>query len=309
MPWLNEWKAFVKTAEGGSMAAAARKLDCSRALVSKQLADLEQHLGARLFERTTRKLNLTPAGEVFYQHACQVLEAVEQAELAVHNLAETPRGLLRISASVAFGRLYIAPLLPEITRRHPALRCELMLSDQAADLAEEKVDVALRLTSNPPDHVIARELTTLRRVICASPAYLATHGHPRLPADLSQHQCFTFITGRPDPEWHLRGTDGEISVAVDGKVQVNNIDAIYEAVCAGHGLALLPTYLVQPALNDGRLVSVLADWQPVSRFGRAVYACYLPSRARLPALRVFLDALNERFHPRPPWENLMKPNP
>jgi DNA-binding transcriptional LysR family regulator len=188
MSWLAAWEAFVKTVDLGSMAAAARRLDCSRAQISKQLAELEQTFGVRLIERTTRRQNLTPAGEVFYQHALRVLEELRDAELAVQNLVEIPRGILRITAPMSFGRLQIAPLLPQFAAEHPLVHCELDLDDRRIDLIEENVDIALRLTDAPPENVVARKLTLVRRVICASPDYLARHGTPQVPQDLAHHQ-------------------------------------------------------------------------------------------------------------------------
>ena len=302
MAWLNTWDAFVKTVESGSMAAAARRLDCSRAQVSKQLAELEQSLGVRLLERTTRRLNLTPGGEVFYAHALRVLENIREAELALQNMAESPRGVLRISASVSFGRLHVAPLLPRIADAYPQLHIELVLNDRSTDLIDEKFDLGLRLTDAPPENVVARKLAVVRRVICASPAYLAARGTPACPADLLHHHCFAYSHARTQSEWRMANAAGEISVPVAGKFQINNVDSIQEAVLQGHGLAILPTYLCGPHLASGALVPVLAEFEPVTSFGRHVYACYPASRVQLPRLTVVLNALGEYFGTVPPWE-------
>ena len=302
MAWLNTWDAFVKTVESGSMAAAARRLDCSRAQVSKQLAELEQSLGVRLLERTTRRLNLTPGGEVFYAHALRVLENIREAELALQNMAESPRGVLRISASVSFGRLHVAPLLPRIADAYPQLHIELVLNDRSTDLIDEKFDLGLRLTDAPPENVVARKLAVVRRVICASPAYLAARGTPACPADLLHHHCFAYSHARTQSEWRMANAAGEISVPVAGKFQINNVDSIQEAVLQGHGLAILPTYLCGPHLASGALVPVLAEFEPVTSFGRHVYACYPASRVQLPRLTVVLNALGDYFGTVPPWE-------
>lgn len=302
MTWLNTWDAFVKTVESGSMAAAARRLECSRALVSKQLAELEQSLGVRLLERTTRKLNLTPGGEVFYVHALRVLEEIRDAEQALQNTVERPRGVLRISASVSFGRLHVAPLLPRIAQAYPQLQCELVLNDRITDLLEEKFDLALRLTDAPPENMVARKLAPVRRAICASPGYLASHGLPTSPEDLLHHQCFAYSHARTESEWRLAGSAGETSIPVRAPFQINNVDSIQEAVLQGHGLAILPTYLCGSHLASGSLVAVLGDFELRTSFGQHVYACYPASRVQLPKLKVVLQVLEEYFGAVPPWE-------
>lgn len=308
MAWLSSWDSFIKVVESGSMAAAARRLDCTRAQISKQIGELERSFGVRLFERSTRKLSLTPSGEVFYQHALSTLEAVHSTEIAVRNFGDAPRGVLRISASITFGRLHIAPLLAKVVAKYPELQCELVLTDQLVDLVEDNIDLALRLTTAPPDDAVARQLVPLKRLICGSPAYFAAHGEPKTPHELARHCCFSFLLGEGSRIWHLRAGDGEeLSIPVNSPYQFNNIDCIYEAVLAGQGLAVLPTYLCAPALADGRLRSLFADYEPVSNFGRHVYACYTPNRVRVAKVRVFLDELAALFSPVPPWERLGEP--
>lgn len=303
MTWLNSWHTFIKVVETGSMAAAARHLDCTRAQVSKQIADLERSFGVRLFERSTRHLHLTPSGEVFHQHAQRAVEAVSSTELAVRNLGESPHGILRISASITLGRLYIAPLLPKIVARHPALTCELVLTDTVVDLINDRIDLALRLTRSPPQDAVVRKLAPMKRVICATPAYLAAHGRPQKPADLAEHPCLSYLLGDESRIWRLLDPTGEeVSIAVDCRIHFNNAECILDATLAGHGIAMLPTYLCGPALQRGELVTLLDDYDPVSSFGRYLYACCTPSRVRLPKVRVLLDELEACFMPVPPWE-------
>ena len=303
MAWLGSWDSFVKVVESGSMAAAARRLDCTRAQVSKQVAELERAFGVRLFERSTRRLSLTPSGEVFHQHALRALEAVQGAEVAVRNLGDVARGILRISASITFGRMYIAPLLPQVVAKHPELRCELVLTDALVDLVDDNIDLALRLTRTPPQDAVARKLVLMKRVICGTPAYFAAHGEPRTPCDLAHHPCFSYMLPEDGRSWRLVDRAGdEISIPVASKFDFNNVDCILDAVLAGHGLAILPTYLCGAELARGRLRSVLGDWAPVSGLGRHLYACYTPNRVRVPKVRVFLAELEATFHPAPPWE-------
>jgi len=301
MPWLNSWETFVKVVESGSMAAAARRLDCTRAQVSKQIGELERRLGVRLFERSTRKIDLTPSGEVFYQHALRTLETIDAAEVAVRNLGEVPRGMLRISATVAFGRMYVAPLIPRVLARYPELECELILGDQAVDLVDDRIDLALRMTRDPPQDAVARQLIAVQRVICGSPAYLEAHGEPRTPLELMDHQCFSYLL-TDDGVWRLADRDGgETDVRVRSRFQFNDIACLHDAVRGGHGLAILPTYLCGADLANGTLTRVLGDFDPVVSFGRHLYACYTPSRVRAPKVAVFLAELEQMLNPAPPW--------
>lgn len=303
MNWLSSWESFVRVVETGSMAAAARRLDCTRAQISKQIAELERNFGVRLFERSTRKLSLTPSGEVFHQHALRALDAIASTEIAVRNLGDTPCGLLRVSASLAFGRMYIAPLLPRITAQYPELECELILTDQLVDLFDDNIDLALRHTKAPPDDAVARRLVTLDRVICATPEYLEAHGTPEHPSELAWHTCFGFLQPQSSNTLDLLGRNGDqTSVLLSSRFRFNNLDCIFEAVLAGHGLAILPTYMAGPAIRSGRLKAVLENYEPLTGFGRHLYACYTPSRVRLPKVRVFLEELERQFIPNPPWE-------
>jgi len=303
MAWLGSWESFVKVVEAGSMAAAARRLDCTRAQVSKQIGELERAFGVRLFERSTRKLSLTPSGEVFHQHALRALEAIQSTEVAVRNMGDAPHGVLRISASITFGRMYIAPLLPQIVARYPELSCELVLTDQLVDLVDDNIDLALRLTKAPPEDAVARKLVHMKRVICGTPAYFATHGEPRAPHDLALHQCFSYMLADENRVWRLVDRNGEeISIPVSSKFHFNNIDCILNAVLAGHGLAMLPTYLCGPELARGTLRTIFDDLEPVSSMGRYLYACYTPSRVRVPKVRAFLAELENLFDPVPPWD-------
>ena len=302
MAWLGSWDSFVKVVESGSMAAAARRLNCTRAQVSKQIGELERAFGVRLFERSTRKLNLTPSGEIFHQHALRALEAIHSTEVAVRNLGDAPRGVLRVSASITFGRMYIAPLLPQVVAKYPELSCELVLTDDLVDLVEDNIDLALRLTMAPPEDAVARKLVHMQRVICGTPAYFAAHGEPRTPHELAHHTCFSLMLPDDSRVWRLIDRAGEeFRIPASSKFNFNNVDCILDAVLAGHGLAILPTYLCGPELARGTLKTVFDDLEPVSSIGRYLYACYTPNRVRVPKVRVFLAELEETFNPVPPW--------
>lgn len=296
MVWLSSWDSFVKTVEVGSMSAAAMRLNCTRAKISKQIGNLEDHFGTKLFERAHRKLQLTPAGEVFYQQARQALIAVQTAEVAMQNFGATqPQGVLRISATATLGRMYIAPLLPKLAKHYPLLQCELILTDQILDLMEHHIDIALRITKQPPEDVIAKKIGTLTRVICASPRYFERYGIPQTPYDLSQQHCFSYLLS-DHYTWHLTDADGlEFHIPVQNRLQFNDLSCMFEATLAGEGIAILPTYLCGMALKQGTLQAILTQYTPHLNFGQNVYACYSSSRVRVPKVQIFLSEVEQLF--------------
>lgn len=300
-PWLPSWHAFVKAVEAGSMAAAARQLGCTRAQVSRQIADLEAHFGVRLLERSTRHLRLTPAGELFHHHALTALEAVAATQIAVRNQGETPLGVLRVSATMTFGRMYVAPLLQRLLIEHPGLSAELILSDQVVDLDADDIDLALRMTRTPPQDAVVRRLVTLERMICAAPSYLAVHGAPTHPHELAQHQTLSYLM-TDEHRWHLVGPQGdEHTHTTTSRLRFNSLDCMVDAALAGLGLAIVPAYLALPHVRAGRLVPVLSEFTSSTHFGSHLYACYTPSRVRIAKVRVMLQALRDLLEPAPPW--------
>ena len=299
--WLPAWLAFVKAVDTGSMAAAARLLGCTRAQVSRQIADVEAAFGARLLERSTRRLRLTPAGEIFQHHALAALEAVTATQIAVRNQGETPLGVLRVSATIAFGRVYVAPLLHKVVAQHPGLTGELILSDQLVDLEAQDIDLALRMTRVPPQDAVVRRLTTVQRVVCASPGYLAAHGTPVHPSELTQHQTLSYLM-TDDHRWHLADPTGEEFVhTATSRLRFNSVECLVDAALAGLGIAIVPMYLANPLVRAGRLVAVLPEFVSHTQFGSHLYACYTPSRVRIAKVRVMLQALTELLEPMPPW--------
>lgn len=304
MPNLTSWESFVRVVETGTMAAAAKRLGCTRAQISKQIGDLEKQWGVALLERLPRKLRPTPAGEVFYQYALRTLDEWHATELAMKNLGEQPHGVIRISATVTFGRLYIAPLLPHLTTQYSDLQCELILTDQLVDLQEERIDLALRFTSSPPEDAIARQLFLTKRLICASPSYLQHYGIPQKPSDLSQHRCFSYLI-TDNNQWYLLDAQGqETIIPVNSPLRTNNLECLYHFILQGYGIGFLPFYLCGQDLKTGRLMSILTEYEPIIEFGRYLYACYTPSRSRLPKVKVVLAELEKLFQPIPPWERV-----
>jgi DNA-binding transcriptional LysR family regulator len=296
---LERMAIFARVVETKSFSEAARRLNLSKSLVSKQITQLERSVGARLLNRTTRAMSLTEAGAVFYEHCARIVEELEQAKSAVGQFHLEPRGLLRLSASVAFGTLHIAPALPDFLARYPEVQIDMEIKDRFVDLADERFDVAIRIAEDPGQNLAARRLAVVKRKICATPEYFTRHGVPRTPQDLEHHNCLTYTYFNPQDPWRLSGPTGDISVAAKGNLRLNDDEALSETVLKGLGIAVLPTFIVGKHLQAGRLQSVLSDYAPPERH---IYAVYLPNRHVSPKVRAFIDFLVERFAPEPYWD-------
>jgi len=281
---------FVAVVECGGFSPAARKLGVSKSAVSKRITHLEDKLGVRLLYRTTRKLSLTEAGEHYYANAVKALAYAGEAEDAVTQLQQTPRGRLRIHTPMSFGRLHIAPLMPCFLKRYPNIQVDMVMDDRVVDLVESGFDCAIRGGDLPDSTLIARKLAPLRLVLCASPEYVALHEMPKIPADLVEHDCLLFTYSVS--EWPFSAAGKTESVQVSGSYQANNSEALREAVLQGVGISRIPSFVVGDDIRAGRLVEVLADYQmPV----KALYALF-PKRQHLPAkVRVFIDFVVERL--------------
>ncbi len=284
---------FVAVIENGGFSAAAEKLGISKSAVSKRINKLETHLGVRLLHRTTRKLSLTEAGERYFERAKQALLAVNQAEDAVTELQGEPQGTLKISAPMSFGRLHMAPLIPKLLKRYPKLQVSLIMDDRKIDLIAEGYDVAIRSGYHLSDStLIARKLTPLHQVLCASPDYLKQHGVPKIPNELREHNCVLFSYSSDTNEWTLNKKDLSETVKVSGNYQVNNSEALLEALKQGIGIGRLPTFVAGSDLRARRLIKVLDSYHIPSQNFYAIY----PEREYLPAkVRVFIDFAIEYF--------------
>ena len=296
---LERMAIFARVVQAKSFSAAARDLGLSKSLVSKRVTQLEKSVGARLLNRTTRNMSLTEAGAVFYEHCARIVEEADEARLAVSRLTSEPRGVLRISAPVAFGTLHIAPALADFLAVHAELKIDLAITDRFVDLADEGYDVALRIAKEPAQNLVARRLAAVNRKICATPEYFARRGTPQSPHDLTHHNCLTYTYFNPQDAWRLSGPEGDISVPTTGNLRLNDDQALSEAVLAGLGVALLPTFIVGKDLQSGRLQSVLSDYVPLERH---IYAVYLQNRHLSPKVRAFIDFLVKRYNPEPPWD-------
>ncbi len=296
---LNLLAVFARVVEAGSFAEAARRLSTSRSAVSKAVAKLEVALGARLLNRTTRHLSLTEIGVAVAEHGGRIVEEAAAAENLVASLASEPRGVLRVSASVAFGTLHVAPALAEFLPRYPQLKVDLTITDRWVDLAEEAYDVAICVTGQPPQNWVARKLAPIRRQLCATPEYFRQRGVPLTPTDLVEHNCLDYTRSGEQGRWQFSGPEGDISVPVNGPLHVDDDEALSQAVLGGLGMGLLPTFIIGKDLQSGKLQAVLSEYIPVERH---VYALYLPTRHLPSKVRVFIDFLVKLIGEEPYWD-------
>ncbi|WP_411849768.1 LysR family transcriptional regulator [Stenotrophomonas sp. LGBM10] len=291
MDRMTAMNVFVEVVERGSLTAAAEALEMSRAMVTRYLAEVERWLGARLLHRTTRRISLTAPGEAALLRFRQMLAIGEELHGELANDNPEPHGLIRVTASVSFGQIHLAAAVADFVRRHPLTRVELLLVDRVVNLVEERVDIAVRISRAIDPALIARRLAPCRSVLCAAPSYLAERGVPTTADELASHNCLTHhYVGKS--VWHLQRDGRAIAVAVGGNISANEASLLLEAVRAGAGIAMLPTYQIGPLLRSGELVEVLPDYEVEGLGIHAVYA----SRRQLPTImRSFLDFLVERF--------------
>ena len=304
---IQEMAVFARVVGAGSLSAAARELGLSPALVSRRLAALESRLGVRLINRTTRSLHLTDDGATYYEACARVLADIEEADATVSAGRVEPRGTLRVALPASFGLQHIAPLIPRFAERYPQVQLALSLSDRTVNLIEEGFDLAVRIAHLEDSSLTARKLAPNRRVVCASPAYLARHGTPRTPDELARHNCLT--TTDFAMNWDYKGPDGKPgSVRVTGRYACDSWEVLREWARAGLGVALKSTWDVHRLLAEGSLVEVCPGYTFHSDV--AIYAVY-PSRRFLPAkTRVFIEFLAESFGPDPYWDQPeRKPKP
>ena len=265
MGTLDNIDVFISSVDLGSFSAAGRSLRLSAALVSHRIQVLERHLGCRLFNRTTRRMQLTEQGRTFYERCLEIREAVERAEASIAEAGATPRGTLKVTAPLGLGRRLIAPLLPRHRRQHPELSVRLRLSDHLLDLLVEAVDVAVRMDAFADSSLMIRRIAELPRVLCASPDYLDRHGAPRSLADLAGHQCLMLrFPGSTQFRWPFPDRDGKpLLLAPSGGLDADDGDVLTDWALAGEGIVLKPVFEVAEHLSAGALVRVLAERPPL----------------------------------------------
>jgi DNA-binding transcriptional LysR family regulator len=304
MDKLTSMIVFTKVAKAGSFAAAAKEMGLSRAMATKHVMQLENSLGVRLLNRTTRHLSLTEVGRVYLERCLQILDDLEETELAVSRLQTEPRGTLKVNATPFFGAYHLAPAIAAYLELYPDVNVELVLQAGYVDLVEEGFDLAIHLDELRDSSLIARKLGTSQRIVCGAPSYFAKHGVPSTPEDLKRHNCLSNSSLPPRDQWQFGNTEGKsVVIKVTGTLEANSADALRMAAISGLGLVLLPTYMVGQDIRKGRLQAVLTEYVPAPLDIHAVY----PHRKHLSAkVRTFVDFLHERFHPTPYWEDWMR---
>jgi DNA-binding transcriptional LysR family regulator len=292
MDRLTSLTAFVQVVENGGFSAAARRLSMSTTMVSNHIQALEDRLGVRLLNRTTRKVSLTDVGADYYERCSQILEELEDAETAAGAQQSTPRGKLRIHCSGHIMR-FIAPVVAEFNGLYPEVIIDLVMGERLVDMIEERIDIAIRTTPLPDSSLVARQLISWRHVLCCSPEYRKKIGEPKELAELANHNCLRFEYYPFSDDWHFEGPDEEpVSVRVTGNFISSSGQALRVAALAGRGLFLGPDFLVFDDIADGRLVPILTRYRPVEFKVNAIY----PHRRHLPAkVRTFLDLLSSRI--------------
>jgi DNA-binding transcriptional LysR family regulator len=290
MDLLGSMKIFVAVVEGGSFAAAADKLEISRAMVSKQIQKLEEHLGTRLMNRTTRRLSLTETGRAFYERSVQIVSDVEEAEQIAGQMTRVPQGVLRVTIPLSYGQHRLAVIIGDYTQAYPQVKLDISLSDRKVDLVDEGFDLAIRIGALPQSDLIARKIGGVRSIVCAAPSYLAKMGTPQTPADLGAHACLGYALTGTGADWRLEGLHDAVVIPISGPIRADNGDIIRLAALRGAGIVFQPHFIVGDDIEAGRLIRVLPDWQSAEL---GVYAVY-PSRKHLSAkVRTFVDFLVE----------------
>lgn len=292
MDRLLSMAVFTKAVELGSFSAAGNALQMSSQLVGKHVQMLEQHLGVRLLNRTTRRQHLTDIGREFYERAKGILADVEAAEGLAADTRATPRGKLRINAPVTFGIHALSPKLPEYLCSHPEVTLELSMSNRRVDVIDEGYDLVFRIGELTDSGLIARPLAPYRLILCAAPSYLIARGPINTPQDISRQECLGFLHPELSKRWTLIGPEGQVTVPVSGRLMVDSGEALMAAAVSGVGVLLQPAEIVEPYLASGQLVTLLPEYSAPTR---PMHILYAPDRRMTPKLRSFIEFVMSNF--------------
>lgn len=295
---------FVAVIEQNSFSEAAKKLGITKSAVSKRITMLEETLGVKLIQRSTRKLHLTEAGERYFKLAQIATECAVEAEYAASELQSSPKGILRINIPMSFGRLHITPIIPEFLKRFPEISIKLEMSDEVTDIISEGVDIAIRGGELPNSSLIAKKIAPFKSIICASEEYLQLNGNPNTPGDLKKHNCILFSNQLNPKEWVFIKDNETQAVKINGSFQANNSEAIMEAIIGGIGIGRLPTFVTGSDLGSLNLKQVLPDFAMPEK---TLYALF-PERKYMPTkIRVFIDFIVEKLGgDKPYWDSIKK---
>lgn len=289
---LNDIVVFARVVEAGSFTAAARQLAMPKTTVSRRIATLEREVGVRLLQRTTRSLNLTDAGRLYFEQSSQGLRTIEEANLRLAEARAEPSGTIRISAPVGFGGHFLIRAVVDFLALYPKTNVELRLTDDRLNLVEDGIDLAFRTGILQDSTLIARKLGSTHRLLCASPDYLARHGTPQSPADLTHHQCVIAGASASGAHWVLEGPHGQETVMVAGRFAANEMQAVVAAAHAGFGIAQLPQAIAEGLIQEGRLQHVLEDYTTPAG---GLHALYPSSRHLSPLVKAFIELASERI--------------
>ena len=295
MDRFEEMRVFAAVVEAGSFVGASASLAMSKAAVSRYVAELESRLNVRLLHRTTRKLSLTPEGEVFHGRCRELLGGVDEAEAEITSRSGAASGLLRINAPFSFGLLHLAPLWVEFMAQHPKVTLDVTLADRVVDLVEEGFDMAVRIARLPNSSLVSRQLTSTRLVLCASPNYLEARGEPKHPSELVHHDVLAYSLFSMGDQWAFTGPDGDVSVKVRPRMHTNSGDTCRVAALRHQGIMLQPTFLVGPDLQAGTLVELMPAWRSLEL---GVYALYPSRKFVSPKVRLMVEFLVNSFKMR-----------
>jgi DNA-binding transcriptional LysR family regulator len=286
---------FAQIAASGSVSAAADALGLDKAAVSRQLRDLEDLLDVRLMHRSSKGMVLTEVGSLVHERAQRLIHEVEHAELEAHASRSLPRGVLTVSASVAFGKLQVVPLLPEFMRQYPDIEVQLCLLDRHADPVEEGIDVLLRLCDAPPDDLVAHHLCEMDYAVVASPALVQSSPPVATPQDLEHRSCLFYGFKHRTSTWHFGHAGKHHAVPVATRISVNSSESVRDLALQGLGVALLPCFAIAADLRAGRLQRLLPGYQVTSQLGNRLYALHLPGRSTSPKIKAFVGFVRERW--------------
>ncbi len=291
---LTQMRLFARVVEAGSFSEAGRQLGVAPSSVSRQVSDHEDMLGVRLFNRTTRKLSVTEAGDAYYVRVREILDGVEDAKLAAGAFDGKPTGVLRVTAPSGIGRQLLAAALPEFLSENPAIKIVLDMSDRQLDIVDTGIDVAIRVGSQPDSTLKARKIGASKRVLCASPGYLDAFGDPKHPSQLEEHNCLTW-RGHPGANlWRFKNGGKTVTVRATGNLYAQSADALSAAAVAGLGVVLLPDWNIGAELRDGSLRFVLPEFKPEPAFS-PVYAVLPPQKEIASKTRTFIDFISKRL--------------
>jgi len=303
MDRFENMETFIRVVEAGSITDAAERLDVAKSAVSRRLKDLESHLGVELFHRTTRRMNLTDTGRAYYHQCVRILDDVLEAELGTSQAHGTLKGSLKVALPLSFGLMHLGPAINDFLKLHPEIEFDLDFNDRQIDVIEEGFDLAIRIARLPDSSLIARKLTTMQTVLCASPEYLHNAGTPAKPDDLAHHHCLVYSLIRDSQLWVFNDKHDETQrVRLNPYIKSSNGEYLRDAAVSGLGIILIPTFIAYQEIERGNLIPLLTEY----RYPEIdAYALYPPTRHLSQRVRTFVDFLVARYHGTPYWDECL----